>query len=863
MNNKERSRNEAGKHTALDRQGLIWESRARQLWPPEKPRLRVIADPALSPWLNLPGATSSINPTLPVRLFQPSQWPSQPPAAFQEAPRPAAEHPPELFRGPAMRPAHPDANWLKPQTLEERHDRDAWPQGKMPRPETMEWRPDRDAWPQGKLPEIQTLEERHNRDAWPQGKMPDLRTLEGRSDMQGLTWEDLPKAPLFPTAADRTAAEMVRQALLPGGKMPEGALMVNTPPVRPAEAPPQAPPPLWQGRLGADLSDKAEDITIHSRQGNGTYLTSVGGRAPQPLDEGDVAALTDLPAARLQALAAHSEKRSPAAAALLGAAPGAAAAALPPLAEQKASQQTAAPGLPPAPARPPAPVPPPPRLERTLQPVIGRDEPEEKLAAAGRWRVEDLPAFFQDPLLREATPPQRLQLLNDVLAQAGREYADRPGFGKQQYLDYQSVAAAARQQVHEMETWGEKAQGVGRFLMDVGTGALRSTIATAADTTIMEPDAALNPENPRFRMPLGNVAQQAGHWFDKAGDTADRALSWGADQELDAGLADLQKDLATGNLPLGDHAALNAWVDNYSRRLSQAQAAWYEAVQGTGEKISHKGKDEVMDQAWLQTYARTNGLNAPHNAALLAEYLHTQDPAALDRLTESLKKTPQRARAERDQAQSLQDSSVVNFLTQSLDGGDYAQVMADAGNPLEIASNVVPILRGARAGAKAGGSTLGKLTSAAGSAAADVALEAANLAVENPDAHLADYLASGRDAIAAALGLHGTGMAIGKAAQAVDPALTRMAEAAGEKAGTALAKRLHGDLPPGSPPAADPPPNSGPQAPLPDIPLAISEFNPQILQEAPSTSPTADPLPQPGIAPPPPVAGPHQPGPQR
>ncbi|WP_345738999.1 hypothetical protein [Prosthecobacter algae] len=168
--------------------------------------------------------------------------------------------------------------------------------------------------------------------------MPDPRTLEGRSDMQGLTWEDLPKAPLFPTAADRATAKMVRQALLPGGKVPEGALLASTPPVRPAEAPPQAPPPLWQGRLGADLSDKAEDITIHSRQGNGTYLTSVGGRAPQPLDEGDVTALTDLPAARLQALAAQSEKRSPAAAALLGTAPGAAAAAQPRLAEPKASQ---------------------------------------------------------------------------------------------------------------------------------------------------------------------------------------------------------------------------------------------------------------------------------------------------------------------------------------------------------------------------------------------------------------------------------------------------------------------------------------------------------------------------------------------
>ncbi len=165
-----------------------------------------------------------------------------------------------------MRPAHPDANWLKPQTLE--------------------WRSDRDA----------------------------------------MSWDDLPQVPPFSNAADRAATDVLRQALQRGGTMPERALLANTPPVRPAEVPPQAPPPLWQGRLGADLSDRAEDITIHSRQGNGTYLTSVGGRSPQPLDEGDVAALTDLPAARLQALAAQSEKSPPA------------APALPRLAEPKAPQ---------------------------------------------------------------------------------------------------------------------------------------------------------------------------------------------------------------------------------------------------------------------------------------------------------------------------------------------------------------------------------------------------------------------------------------------------------------------------------------------------------------------------------------------
>ncbi|TDU62101.1 hypothetical protein EI77_04739 [Prosthecobacter fusiformis] len=404
-----------------------------------------------------------------------------------------------------------------------------------------------------------------------------------------------------------------------------------------------------------------------------------------------------------------------------------------------------------------------------MQQVMGRDEPEQSLRVAGAWRVEDLPAFLQDPMLKDATPDQRLLLLNDVLRQAGEEYARRPGFSREQFLEYQSVAKAARERVQEMKTWGETAAGVGGVVADALRGTARGLIATATDTTLLEPDAFLRMDEPlEFRIPLGNVAEQAGHWGNKAGDRAERLLSGDADKDLNEGLAELQRDLETANLPLGDRAALDAWVDNYARRLSAAQASWYEAVQGTEEKFTHKGKEEVMDQAWLQTYSKANGLNAPHNAALLARYLTTQDPQVLKQLTESLKKTPRRAAIERDQQESLDKSQVVNFLTNHMDGGDYAQVMAEAGNPLEIASNLVPLFRGARIASQAGKSALKVAGSAVGSVAADIALESVNLAVENPDAALADYLSNGRDVVAAALGLHGVGMVAGKTGQVMD-----------------------------------------------------------------------------------------------
>ncbi|TDU62082.1 hypothetical protein EI77_04764 [Prosthecobacter fusiformis] len=187
-----------------------------------------------------------------------------------------------------------------------------------------------------------------------------------------------------------------------------------------------------------------------------------------------------------------------------------------------------------------------------------------------------------------------------------------------------------------------------------------------------------------------------------------------------------------------------------------------------------------------KTYSKANGLNAPHNAALLARYLTTQDPQVLKQLTESLKKTPRRAAIERDQQESLDKSQVVNFLTNHMDGGDYAQVMAEAGNPLEIVANLVPLLRGARIASQAGKSALKMAGSAVGSVAADIALESVNLAVENPDAALADYLSNGRDVVAAALGLHGAGMVAGKTGQVMGPVIARAAESAGDHLGKAL-----------------------------------------------------------------------------
>ncbi len=290
-------------------------------------------------------------------------------------------------------------------------------------------------------------------------------------------------------------------------------------------------------------------------------------------------------------------------------------------------------------------------------------------------------------------------------------------------------------------------------------GIARPIIATATDTSAFEPDGTP-------RVPLGNVAEQAGYWTEKAGDTTKGYLPWNlpARWRLGNDLEALHQDLLNGSFPLNDRAKLEEWLAQRSKALTESQKNWYEAVQGKADTSTDKGLAQHI-------YTHANSLLNPVNAELVSKFIQTRDPEVWKELHRNLTRTPERAETEQAQQKSLDESQIVNFMTKNYGGGDYAEHMKSAGDPIEIASNLIPMVRGLRAGkAAAEAAVLAGKSTLKGSAAAIAKSAAINLGtggvqtlVENPDATFADLAQAGKENIATALGLHAVGHVAGKA----------------------------------------------------------------------------------------------------
>ena len=609
-------------------------------------------------------------------------------------------------------------------------------------------------------PDITTLEDRTPANPVP---LHPEKLLEKTIHIIPSAAQKVDKKSYLGLASADTPATQPAHVTAPAARTQDTANRLTEYVVRPPVSADNDQPPLWK-----NLTTRKEPGQVLENLGNGQWRVLLGEGETQRkmvFNDAQVAAMTGMFKPELEVFKAKNPPQAPEVQAEAGAeqprpfvarsAPHLMKKATPEFLRELVAAQKAVADLP--------------HLEQHDVPVLGSDAPEKRMTAAGQWKVEDLQKFLQDPMLRDATPPQRQQLLNDVLEKAGKDFMNRPDFTQEDYLNYQSLAQQMRQQVEAMTTLVDQVNGLGDVAENIGTGALRSGIALGADITVLEPDAFYHmDEELPFRAPLGNVAKHAGHWFDKLGDSVNRKMAWNADEELEKAMTDLRKDLEEGKIPMGDRAAFETWVKGYSDRLSTAQAQWYEAVQGTDKKITIDGKEQVMDKDWLGTYSKFNSLDSSQHAALLNTFFRTQDPRVLNQLRESLKNTPERVDIEHRQKEDLEKSDVVNFLTQSMGGGGYSEAMKEAGNPLDLASNLVPFLRGARAAGQAGSGISKIARGVAGSVAANAAMEAMNMMVENPEATLEDYRAAGRDMLATSLGMHALGAASAKTEQALE-----------------------------------------------------------------------------------------------
>ncbi|MHB1082980.1 MAG: nucleotidyltransferase family protein [Prosthecobacter sp.] len=446
------------------------------------------------------------------------------------------------------------------------------------------------------------------------------------------------------------------------------------------------------------------------------------------------------------------------------------------------------------------------------------------LLPGGKWTVEDLEKLHENPVFAKATQTERDAVMNHVIGQSFTDYSGRPGFDQAAYQRFNQIAQQARDRSAALKTWSDTGSDALNFGGNVVGGVVRPVIATATDLSAKDPDG-------EWRSPLGNVAEQAGYWGQKAKDTLHGFLpaARAANSKLGSELESLHQDLINGNFPLNDRTKLDEWLAARSKGLTDSQKAWYEAVQGKPDTSTDKGLSQHI-------YTHANSLLNPANAELVSKFIQTRDPAVWDELHRNLTRTPQRAETEQAQQKSLEESKIVNFMTKNYGGGDYAEHMQSAGNPIDIASNLLPMVRGLRAGkAAAEAAVLAGKSTLKGSAAAIAKSAAINLGtggvqtlVENPDATFADLAQAGKENIATALGLHAVGHVAGKA----------LGVLAGEgKADRGFRKTDSGPSSQRNGAEAESPPPAAPEQPASAVDAATT---PQPSNAAPQASPTTN-----------------------
>ena len=363
---------------------------------------------------------------------------------------------------------------------------------------------------------------------------------------------------------------------------------------------------------------------------------------------------------------------------------------------------------------------------------------------------DQIPEMISSPQFGALPHAERTRISEEALAHGAQTLAgtwDQPTYQK-----WGQFANTVRGKVAGMESMGEQAAGVGGVVLDAARSMGRMAIAGAADLSLMEPDAS------SMRMPGGNIAEQAGLGMRKIGDTLNTWAS-GGKLPLERDLKKLREDVDKGNLPLDNVDKLGTWLEDRSAALGKSQEHLYNKIQG--------------GEPWPADYVQTNGLMNPNHAALLSRYIQTRDPATWDTLEKSLKKAPNRAKIEQEQGTALENSSMVNFLTQSL-GTDYAEPMVGAGDPILLAMTAFPPVRAAMAAKAAmAGTEVGAVAAAKGlakSAGIGAGLGVAMTAENDPNATWEDYKLAAKDMVAISLGFHGAGMAVGKLGQKIQQA---------------------------------------------------------------------------------------------
>jgi hypothetical protein len=389
-------------------------------------------------------------------------------------------------------------------------------------------------------------------------------------------------------------------------------------------------------------------------------------------------------------------------------------------------------------------------------------------------KPDDLVSLIDDPSFRELSFPERKEAAERALQEASSWMSQNKGWTPESFREFGEAAKGFRDEVKQSETMWESAKGIGGVMGQTVADSAAVLGLTAFDAvTLTDPSSSL--EDLRFKAPLGSVLPSLGRGLAKAADAADvtvTALGSKADNAVDEELSKLTAAIDAGEMPL-EREALEAWLQERSDAVAEKQAYWYhsrratppptqEEMMETGWAEKYKAKieaEEVSEETARAAYAQSI-MQDPVSARLLAGYMQTRNPELIAQLSSRLKSDP-RTRALRDENDKARDADGLAKFLKANFGEEAAELLDEAGDPMEWAGTVFAPLKGAKA-IQRGRKAMDRAMDVGKGVGAEMLSEQGSLQVDDPFATLERRREVARDTFFGSLGLIGAGAGVKK-----------------------------------------------------------------------------------------------------
>lgn len=448
--------------------------------------------------------------------------------------------------------------------------------------------------------------------------------------------------------------------------------------------------------------------------------------------------------------------------------------------------------------------------------------------------ADDIPVMLEDPEFQALPWTEQRDLTEQAIVDAGSQMAS--SWTPDDYKAWGDFTTAARETVRSREGTldyvgrkvGEGAAVVGEAL--TGMAADIGTMGLAAGELV-------HPAGWESGLPISKAFGQgllAG--TDSALASAGQFLAplggagTVAKERVMQPLSGLKAELDNGDFPMDDAEKFAEWVQKHDSAMMQPRAKWFANVRGGGMALGDEANLAEESNAWA------NGLSRPDNAALVASYMVTRDPATWKQLEDNLLQTPDVGSAKAAKEEVLKTPGAAQF--ERAFGKGSSQHLVSASNPLNLIGYALPIFRGAAAvkgvsgamGAREAARTIGGQI--VEGLPENLAAGAASAIEENPNATAAD-IATGAALEAGAGGvltggIGGLGYGVKRGFTSLRSAPAETDYSQGQTGGTNPQNQAPG-------PAATPPPTG---AGMPPPPAGASSTTSSVPGSA-ATGPTA------------------------